>query len=301
MFNNFGGGFGQNPNYGFSAGMVPNQQQQAPVVQSWLTPEKMALLKKGVSKFNLSVSDEDLARGQCNHMNNGKSMLIPDGDGSNGFTCQICGTHFTVRDLSNEEVKNATDNILDILNIIKISYLSLDPNTALEYFQIIPLIEKIPRLYEISQADINKYNGGANFVQGSNQDPFRIFSSLVTPGFTGGFQQPQYGGFNNFNQYGYANAAPVAPQYAGQAQFAPQANPMYGQYGQPQGFQPQAQNMYQQPAPAANPYQPQQPQYGYQPQQPAQAQAPAAPQQTPVVQQPAQPTQATTTVEPEKK
>ena len=138
-------------------------------------------------------------------------------------------------------------------------------------------------MYEISQADINKYNGGANFVQGSNQDPFRIFSSLVTPGFTGGFQQPQYGGFNNFNQYGYANAAPVAPQYAGQAQFAPQANPMYGQYGQPQGFQPQAQNMYQQPAPAANPYQPQQ-QYGYQPQQ-----------------QPAQPAQATTTVEPEKK
>ena len=69
-FNQFGGGFGQNPQYGFNGGVVPNQQQQSPNMQSWLSPEKLALLRKGVAKFNLSVSEEDLARGQCNHMAN---------------------------------------------------------------------------------------------------------------------------------------------------------------------------------------------------------------------------------------
>lgn len=253
-FNNYGNGFGQNPQYGFNGGMVPNQQQPSPNMQSWLSPEKLALLRKGVAKFNLSVSDEELARGQCNHMTNGHSALISDADGSGGYTCSVCGTHMNVRMLSQEEVKNATDNILDVLNTIKITYLSLDPNTALEYFQIIPLIEKIPKLFEMAMNDFKRYDNSSAFVQNSNQNPFNLFNSLVGPGF---------GGMNTvyMNQpQGYYNQQPQQfQQYAGQAQYNPTMNPMYGQYQQ----QPQ-QGFYQQPqqAPVQNPYQPQ----GYQPQ-----------------------------------
>ena len=252
-FNNqFGNGFGQNPQYGFNGGVVPNQQQLSPNMQSWLTPDKLALLRKGVAKFNLSVSDEELARGQCNHMSNGRSALIPDADGSGGYTCSICGTHMNVREFSNEEVKNATDNILDILNMVKITYLSLDPSTALEYFQIIPLIEKIPKLFEIAMNDFKRYDNSTSFVQGGNQNPFTLFNSIVGPGFGGGFMNVQPQGYYGNQQF---NAAPQ--QYGAPAQYNTAMNPMYGQY-QPQqmGYQPQAVNAYQQP---------QQP-MGYQPQ-----------------------------------
>lgn len=279
-FNQFGGGFGQNPQYGFNGGVVPNQQQQSPNMQSWLSPEKLALLRKGVAKFNLSVSEEDLARGQCNHMANGKSALIPDADGSGGYTCSVCGTHMNIRKVSNEEAKNATDNILDILNTIKITYLSMDPSTALEYFQIIPLIEKIPKLYEIAMNDFARYDNSTQFVQGGNQNPFAIFGSVVGPLF-GGMTGMGMGYMNQ--PQGYFNQQPVAPQqYGAPAQFNPQANPMYGQYQQQpaQGFYPQQPGFQQQPI--QNGYQPQA--QGYQPQQ----QVAQAPQQAEPAQQPAQ-------------
>ena len=267
-FNNqFGNGFGQNPQYGFNGGVVPNQQQLSPNMQSWLTPDKLALLRKGVAKFNLSVSDEELARGQCNHMSNGKSALIPDADGSGGYTCSICGTHMNVRELTNEEVKNATDNILDILNMVKITYLSLDPSTALEYFQIIPLIEKIPKLFEIAMNDFKRYDNSTSFVQGGNQNPFTLFNSIIGPGFGGGFMNAQPQGYYGNPQF---NAAPQ--QYGAPAQYNPAMNPMYGQY-QPQQMGYQQQPMGYQPQ-AVNAYQPQQP-MGYQPQA-ANAQQPVA-------------------------
>ena len=104
---------------GFMGGMVPNQQPM-PKTGNWLNGDKFNLLQKGLSQFKLSVTEEELARGQCNHYNlNGTSDLIPDQDGSGGSTCAICGTHFTSRDFTQEDVQNATQNILDILNTIK--------------------------------------------------------------------------------------------------------------------------------------------------------------------------------------
>ena len=269
---------GYAPNAFMGQGMVPNQQPM-PKTGNWLSGEKYNLLQKGLSQFKLSVTEEELAKGQCNHYNlNGTSALIPDQDGSGGCTCAICGTHFNSREYTAEEVQNATNSVLDVLNTIKILYLSIDPSAALEYFQIIPFIEKIPQLYNIAVNDFKKYEGVNNMVPSNAQNPFNIFS-MMSMGYNPammGYQQAPMG-------YG----VPQQPMYAQPQQAAPGMN---GFQQQP-GFNP----MYAQPqAPVANGYQPQTQGYVFNPQgaaqpmvntnMPVQPQAPIA-QQAPAAEQ----------------
>lgn len=218
---------------------------QAPKTGNWLSAEKYALLQKGLGQFKLSVTEEELAKGQCNHYyTNGTSALIPDSDGSGGCTCAICGTHFTSHDFTADEVKVATDNVLDILNTIKIMYLSIDPNAALEYFQIIPFIEKIPALYGIAANDFKKYEG-INTYTPNQMNPFGAFAMMMgMPGYAPVYQQPQAAPMG-----GVGYQVPQQPVMNGFAQQNPGFNPLYG--GMP--TQPVA-------------YQPQQPGYAFNPQ-----------------------------------
>lgn len=230
-------------------GMVPNQAAQAPKTMNWLSPEKISLLQKNLSQFKLSVTEEEMAKAQCNHYSNGVPTLEPDKDGSGGCTCTICGTHFNSRDYSQEEVENATQNVLDILNTIKIMYLSIDPSAALEYFQIIAFIEKIPQLYTIATNDFKKYEGVNQFNPASNANPFNIFNMMTNPGLGMGMAQPMY------NPQAQMYGQPMYQQpNAGYAQVNPQFNPMYGQ-PQAQGYQPQANGFAMNPMGAAAPQQ----------------------------------------------
>lgn len=259
-------------------GMVPNQYQQKKTL-NWLPAEDYALLQKGLSQFKLSVTKEELAKGQCNHYDrNGNPTLVPDPDGSGGCTCTTCGTHFYTKDFTPEEIKNATDNILDILNTIKIMYLSIDPNAALDYFQIIPFIEKIPALYNIAVQDFKRYEGIDSFVPGANGynvNPFNIYAMMTQPGWGMVPPQQQMYGYN-YQQPGMMQpnmapqGQPVAPQQpmnpagqqqmysfnpnmnAGFAQQNPQFNPIYGNQGT---YQPQMQGFSMNPVGAAAPQQ----------------------------------------------
>lgn len=251
MNNNiYGQPMGYPTNAFMGQGMVPNQQPM-PKTGNWLSGEKYSLLQKGLSQFKLSVTEEELAKGQCNHYNlNGTSALIPDQDGSGGCTCAICGTHFTSREFAQEDVQNATQNILDILNTIKILYLSIDPNAALEYFQIIPFIEKIPQLYNIAVNDFKKYEGVNNMVPSQSQNPFNIFSMM-----SGGYN-PMMGGYAPQPQMGYGVPQTGAPMMNGFAQQNPGFNPMYGvpqQNPVAPGYQPQTQGYSFNPTGAAQP------------------------------------------------
>lgn len=283
MNNMYGQPMGYNPNAFMGQGMVPNQQQM-PKTGNWLNNEKFALLQKGLSQFKLSVTEEEVARGQCNHYNqNGTSALIPDQDGSGGCTCAICGTHFNSREYSQEDVQNATSNILDILNTIKILYLSIDPSAALEYFQIIPFIEKIPQLYNIAVNDFKKYEGVNNMVPAQGQNPFNIFSMMTmgyNPNMNYGAYQPQAQVPYGYPQQPVYPQVPVAQYPQQQMMQQPGYNPMYGA--------PQVQ---QQAQPVAPGYQPQTQGYAFNPQ--GAAQQPMVNTNMPVQpQQQAQPTQA---------
>ena len=195
--------------------------------------------------------------------------LVPDADGSGGCTCTLCGTHFYTKDFTPEEIKNSVGNILDILNTIKIMYLSIDPNAALEYFQIIPFIEKIPELYNIAVQDFKRYEGVDSFVPGSNSynvNPFNIYYAMMNqPGLGMVPPQQQMYGYGQGYPMQQPNMAPQQPQAtqmpnqqygfnpnmnAGFAQQNPQYNPIFAG-----GYQPQSQGFSMNPMGAAAPQQ----------------------------------------------
>ena len=263
---------------------------QAPAQQvggntNWLTPEKIARLKKDNGQFSLAVSDEELLRGQCNHYNPDKSSaLVENPDGS--YTCAICGTTFNVHTGTTEDVKNAVNLVLDYMNTCKTSYLSLSPDAALTYFQIIPFLEKFPGLYDLAIKDYAKHNNINPMQNPNGMNTFAMYANLVNspmyaqPGMMGGMpiagypQQP----------YGYAPGygAPVQqPVMNTNMPQQPGYNPMYAQPMQPAAPQQQApvQTGYQpaQTGYAFNPQGPAQPINTNMPQQPAPAAAPQAP------------------------
>ena len=173
---------GVNPfNFG---GMVANNMPQSGVkVQSWLQANEISELKKNVSDFSLSVSQEDMLRGFCNHRNeDGSTSLIDNGDGT--FTCAICHHKFSINpDASEENVAKATQLILDLLQSIKLMYVSMPQNIGREFFQIIPLIEKIPKLYKIAANDFKRFDNINGYVDGMPVNAFALFSNMTTPGF----------------------------------------------------------------------------------------------------------------------
>ena len=230
-------------------GMVPNQVAM-PKTGNWLSADKYALLQKGLGQFKMSVSDEEVARGQCNHYNlNGTSALVRDpNDGS--YTCTICGTKFSACEFTQEDVDNATKNVLDILNTIKVMYLSLDPSAALEYFQIIPFIEKIPQLYQIAVNDFKKYEGVNSFMPTQN-NPFNFYAMLMGQAPMGYAPQPAPMGYApQAAPMGYAPQAGMSNAYG---QPVPGFNPLYGAPMAQPGYQPAAQGFAFNPQGAAQP------------------------------------------------
>jgi hypothetical protein len=159
-------------------------------------------------------------------------------------------------------IKGSVNDILDLLQTIKLIYFDIDSNVAREYFQIIPLIEKIPMLFEIavknytkhenfSPWDINNRNmatlqgfsmlrsmlegGGFGSVYQNPQQGFQQqyynpnFQQMNNPGMYQQQQQPMNNGMNQPNNgFGYPGAG-MPP-----AGYQAQTNGYQTMYGQPQ-------------------------------------------------------------------
>lgn len=209
--------------------MFNNNNFQAPVKPAhgnWLSNDKISILSNAQDAFKLSVSETELLKGQCNHyFSNGSPALVPSADGT-GYTCSICGTTFHSHEFTEDDVKNATQNILDILNTIKVMYLSIDSNAALEFFQILPFIEKIPMLYNIAVNDFKRYEG--TNINNNNISPFNVLGYMMGMPMMGvGFQQPMY-----------QPQMPAQPMYQPQMPGQQMYNPQMGAPAQPM-YQPQ--------------------------------------------------------------
>lgn len=219
-------GFGYTP-AGFTGmgvnGVTPSPETMNGIqVNPWLTPEDINMLRKDTEQFSLSITNEELKRAMCNHRDlNRLPSLKPELDGS--CTCTICGYNFNVtEEFTQEQVNQACRVMENLLQTIKLMYISLNPETGKEFFQILAFIKKIPKLYEIASNDFKKYEGVYTFNQGIPANTFAIFGSLTTPGAM----------YNN-GAMGYTGQ----PNYAYQPQQtmygAPQPQPGYG-YQQPQ-------------------------------------------------------------------
>lgn len=226
------GAYYQNP-YG---AMMGTQYVQIPKAKNTqpLPADVIAKLRQHSEDFNWQVNQEDIWKAQCTHKDkNGMSTLSTNPDGS--MHCNICGADFNFFDGSAQEVEAAVKKVYDTLQTIKTIYLDIPENFAAAYFQFLPLMGKIPQLWERAIKNFSRY--------GDQQ--------MVTP--TNGYTT------NNWGLLGQMTGNPMyagygAPMYAQQ----PMMQPMYGVPQQaPQGYMnmtPGVVDPNQQQAAVANPF-----------------------------------------------
>lgn len=258
-----------NPAYTY-AGQTPQQMQK---FSNPLSNEEIELLTKSKSHFNLNITNEERLRGICNHRTaDGMSDAIVKDNVTGALRCEICGYTFKQVDpnMTSDEIKNVLSQVIDLLQTTKLMFIDMPANAAREYYQIIPLLEKLPELFEMAAKNMAKHDAyGWNYTN-PNMSAYSMFQNLS-------------------NIYGQGlfmgNPGMGAPQPMGNPYGAPQ--PMPGPYGAPQMGNPYgapASNgfmMYNSPAPQPMGYQPQSSGYAYNPGTVAQAAPTTIPRQVP--------------------
>ena len=232
--------------------------QQPTAQMNVLTTEEINQLMKKENSFSLALSETDKLRASCNHRRPDglNDALYEEEDGT--VRCSICGYKFRPIDANTnvttkESISAACSEITDILQTIKMIWIDIDNTVAREYFQLIPLIDKIPELFDIAAKNFAKHGNINPWVNNNrNMGTLQVFNMLsgIINGQTP-YQNPQQpqqgfapmgamgapmGGFGMpTNGFGYVGATPMGYQ--------PQTGDFATQYGAPQ----------QAPQPAAAP------------------------------------------------
>lgn len=225
----------QQPQYGNNYGGYQQYNgvnpQQVQKFSNSLTAEEIDRLKKKGSNFSLFPTEEEALRGVCNHRTaDGTSDALVTDPATGEVYCTICGYRFRMVEpnLSAEDIKGTVDDLVDILQTIKFMYVDLPAEASRKYFQIIPLLEKVPQLFEYAAKNFNNHNLFNWSYQNQGMGAWNMFNDLQARLGNGvyqsgyGYQQPQQNFQGAMNQpAGYPGAAYGQPQGA--------ANPAYGQ------------------------------------------------------------------------
>ena len=228
-----------------------NYQGMPQAVQKFnnpLTAEQIKKLQQKGAQFSLGITEEEYLRGVCNHRNlEGTSDTLIYDSLTGEARCTICGYQFKPieANVSPEEIKEDVERIVDILQTIKLMYIDLPADAAKEYFQIIPLIEKIPQLFDFAAKNMTKHESYNWQYNNRNMGAINMFNNLQSMFAGGGMGMPQATGYNPQPMYqqpqggfGYPGASTMM------------SNPMMNQ---PAGYQPQSQAGYAfTPNPAAS-------------------------------------------------
>lgn len=203
--NNVYGGYVYNP-----TGQMQTKQS------STLTQDEYAKLMRKENQFSLALTETDVTRGVCNHrtLDGMQDTLAQEPDGS--VRCQVCGYSFRPMDATTtpEDIKEACSLVVDILQTIKLLYIDMPINAQREYFQIIPLIEKIPQLFELAAKNFSKHeNYGAWNYRGQNMSAMNLFS-MLSGALNGG--APMMGQYMNGAQMNMGMGMPMGGPMMGQ-------------------------------------------------------------------------------------
>ena len=203
MFNNNGV-----PNmYGYG---YANPRPQARNTQP-LTDEQIAKLQQNGDAFSMKVDPEDLWRAACTHKrkDNGMSTLVQNNDGT--YTCTICHETFNLSDSTKEQIQGAVNTIIDMLQTIKTVYLDAPEDLIVQYMQQIPLLKKMPQLWDRAMKNFAMYEGAMNPLYPINNpgmSGFAAVQNMLTNPY--GFN-PNMGAAAPYNYgYGFGYQAPVA-------------------------------------------------------------------------------------------
>lgn len=254
------------PNYGMGfvpqgTGMQYTGFGQQPTAQpNVLNQDEINLLMKKENSFSLALSETDKLKAACNHRRADglNDALYEEEDGT--VRCSICGYKFRPIDANTnvttkESIMASCSEITDILQTIKMIWIDIDNTVAREYFQLIPLIDKIPELFEIAAKNFAKHGNINPWVNNNrNMGTLQVFNMLsgiingqapynpqqqAAPqgGFAPQYSAPPTGYGMPTNGFGFVGVTPMGYQ--------PQTGDFATQYGAPQQAA--------QPAPAAAP------------------------------------------------
>lgn len=210
-YNNNGYMGGMNP-----AGFQYQQNPNPPKYTQTLTKEQIAALRQNTDKFSLGLTQEEIWRGICFHRDDsGNPTLRENPDGT--LTCSICGYTFDpTQDMTEEEIQASVNGIVDIMQTIKLLYLDMPVQAAQEYFQIIPLLEKAPKLFKLASDNFSRHEQWNNFRFNGTPNTINMYNMLnsigganqlwaqqqmnMNQGMMGGMQPNMMGNMNPMGQ-----------------------------------------------------------------------------------------------------
>ena len=203
-----------------------------------LTKDQAAELTKSDSMFSLKVTNQDINRAICTHKfpNTNKFSINACNDGTGDVVCTICGARFNPDDLTHEKVEQIIKDFKNVMECCKLMYVNIPENVVKQLFTILPFVDKIPKLYDISVENYSRFAPNASSTQdvyGQSSGLFNSFREIIGGGNMG---YPVYG----------------APQGYPQPQYPNYATPTYPTYGAPQQMNQPAYGTYQDPN--ANPF-----------------------------------------------
>lgn len=226
----------QNP-FGYSAYQM--NQIKSPINANPLTPEEIAQLKNSrpSSALSLNIDPLDALRSRCTHKENNVDQSQPVQDGSGDMWCPICNRRWHPVEVDSETVKEKTKQFIDLMETAK--WLGdLPINVVNDYYQIEPLVEKFPDLYNHGMSNFEKYSNQNMYTNPQDASIYSQYNSLFGPNL---MLQQQFAQAM-MNQYP-TNPMQTAPQTGYYPNgVTPQANPYANPMQAPMGVNPIAPN-----------------------------------------------------------
>jgi hypothetical protein len=249
------------------------QPQKKVTCNNPLTKAQMELLKQKGDKLQLGLTDVEIAKAICTHKdpNTNNIMLMNDPTNPTRVTCAICGETFELVEGDTNTVEAACNLMKNIFQTLKTYWLDVPDEVARNLYTILPLIDKIPKVYNIASKSFSQVERANNMTEAGQPYGFNMLMAMGMP------QNPM--GMGMYQQPVVMPQQQPIPNMAFPNPVGQQTYPTMGYVPQP-GYAPNPVAMPQYGAPAyqqdpnANPF-------GYNGvAAPTQQQAPAAPQAT---------------------
>lgn len=208
-------------NMGMQYSMAGAQIQKPRMINPLTDEERKALKNNPVDEFNLSITNEELAKSFCTHKENDQYSVIVNPDHT--VTCKICHETFNPDVCTPEYIEETSRRMENILQTLKFLGVDLSGDVVRGYFGFLPYVKRIPQLYKLVNNSFGRYNentlyGGVQ-QQNTGANIFSMFNSVMNPAVP--LYQQQY-----MNQPLGApqGGAPVGGQWP-----TPGVNPFYTQ------------------------------------------------------------------------
>jgi len=218
------------PMGGFQYNGFNGQPQATQKFNNVLTPEQIKKLQQNTDQFQIGLTEEEMMRAICNHRSiDGMSDALVFDKMTGVARCTICGYEFRPADSNEsiENIKDAVERVIDYIQTVKIMYYDFPASAAQEYYPIIPLLNKLPKLFEFAAKNMSKHEAYGWAFNNYNMGAVQMLNNLNS----------MFGGMGNmmYQQPQYQAAPQMNPQY----QQAPmQMNPFNMQQPMPQAAAP---------------------------------------------------------------